>query len=108
KCRLVTMGCKVNQYETQLVKEALVQNGFSEAAPEEPADLCVVNTCTVTAEADSKARQIIRQLARQQPGAQTVVFGCYAARDSDALAGLPGVIAVVADNRELPDVFARF
>jgi len=107
-CRLVTMGCKVNQYETQLVKEALEQNGFREAAPEEPADLCVVNTCTVTAEADSKARQIIRQLARKQPGAHTVVFGCYAARDSEALARLPGVLAVVKDNRELPDVFARF
>jgi threonylcarbamoyladenosine tRNA methylthiotransferase MtaB len=108
KCRLVTMGCKVNQYETQLVKEALEQNGYREAAAEEPADLCVVNTCTVTGEADSKARQIIRQLARQQPGAQTVVFGCYAARDGDTLARLPGVIAVVGDNRELPDVFARF
>jgi threonylcarbamoyladenosine tRNA methylthiotransferase MtaB len=102
------MGCKVNQYETQLVKEALQKSGYREAAPEEPADLCVVNTCTVTAEADSKARQIIRQLARHQPGAQTVVFGCYAARDGDTLARLPGVIAVVKDNRELPDVFARF
>ena len=78
-CRLVTMGCKVNQYETQLVKEALEQHGYREAAREEPADLCVINTCTVTSEADSKARQIIRQLAKQQPGAQTVVFGqCYA------------------------------
>jgi threonylcarbamoyladenosine tRNA methylthiotransferase MtaB len=102
------MGCKVNQYETQLVKEALEQGGFREAAPEEPADLCVVNTCTVTSEADSKARQVIRQLARQQPGAQTVVFGCYAAREPEALARLPGVIAVVGDNRELPDVFQRF
>ncbi len=102
------MGCKVNQYETQLVKEALEQNGYREAAPEEPADLCVVNTCTVTGEADSKARQIIRQLARQQPGAQTVIFGCYAAREPETLARLPGVIAVVGDNRELPDVFERF
>ena len=50
KCRLVTMGCKVNQYETQLVKEALEQSGYREAAPQEPADLCVVNTCTVTGE----------------------------------------------------------
>src|SRR5258708_22278162 len=89
KCRLVTMGCKVNQYETQLVKEALEQSGFREALPDEPADLCVVNTCTVTAEADSKARQIVRQLAKHQPGAQTVVFGCYAAREPEALARLP-------------------
>src|SRR5579872_277519 len=107
-CRLATLGCKVNQYETQLVKEALEQNGIREAAEGEPADLCIVNTCTVTSEADSKARQLIRQLAKQQPGAQTVVFGCYAAREPETLARLPGVVAVVSDNRELPDVFERF
>ena len=107
-CRLVTLGCKVNQYETQLVKEALERSSYREADDGEPADLCVVNTCTVTSEADSKARQIIRQLAKQQPGAQTVVFGCYAAREPETLAQLPGVIAVVGDNRELPDVFQRF
>lgn len=107
-CRLVTLGCKVNQYETQLVKEALERSSYREAADGEPADLCVVNTCTVTSEADSKARQIVRQLAKQQPGAQTVIFGCYAAREPETLAQLPGVIAVVGDNRELPDVFQRF
>ncbi len=107
-CRLVTMGCKVNQYETQLVKEALEQHGYREAAGDEAADLCVINTCTVTGEADSKARGIIRQLARQNPGTRTVVFGCYAARDSKALEELPGVVAVVPDNRELPDVLQRF
>lgn len=107
-CRLVTLGCKVNQYETQLVKEALEQHGYREAAAEEPAELCIVNTCTVTGEADSKARQVIRQLARQNPDAQTVVFGCYAARDRPTLEKLPGVFAVVPDNRELPDVLQRF
>src|SRR5262249_10748418 len=107
-CRLVTMGCKVNQYETQLVREALERSGYRTANADEPADLCVVNTCTVTSEADSKARQIVRQLARQQPGAQTVVCGCSAAREPDALARLPGVIAFVGDNRELPDVLERF
>lgn len=107
-CRLVTLGCKVNQYETQLVKEALERNGYREAADDEAADLCVVNTCTVTSEADSKARQVVRQLAKRQPGAQTIVFGCYAAREPETLARLPGVIAVVEDTHELPDVFQRF
>jgi threonylcarbamoyladenosine tRNA methylthiotransferase MtaB len=107
-CRLVTLGCKVNQYETQLVKEALQRHGYREAAADEPAALCVVNTCTVTGEADSKARQSIRQLAKRNPGAQTVVFGCYAAREPETLEKLPGVVAVVPDNRELPDVFQRF
>lgn len=102
------MGCKVNQYETQLVKEALQRNGFREALGEEAADLCVVNTCTVTGEADSKARQIIRQLAKHNPGTQTVIFGCYATREPAALEKLPGVFAVVPDSRELPDVLQRF
>ncbi|HTI51263.1 MAG TPA: tRNA (N(6)-L-threonylcarbamoyladenosine(37)-C(2))-methylthiotransferase MtaB, partial [Planctomycetaceae bacterium] len=107
-CRLVTLGCKVNQYETQLVKEALERRGYREAGADEAAQLCVVNTCTVTGEADSKARQVIRQLAKHNPGTQTVVFGCYAAREPETLAQLPGVIAVVPDNRELPDVMQRF
>lgn len=106
-CRLVTLGCKVNQYETQLVKEALLQNGFREAQEEESADLCVVNTCTVTGEADSKGRQLIRQLARKNPGTRTVVMGCYATREPEVLAKLPGVFEVVEDKRELPDVFDR-
>ncbi|MHC4877192.1 MAG: tRNA (N(6)-L-threonylcarbamoyladenosine(37)-C(2))-methylthiotransferase MtaB [Planctomycetota bacterium] len=106
-CRLVTLGCKVNQYETQLVKETLLQNGFREAAEDEAADLCVVNTCTVTGEADSKGRQLIRQLARKNPGTRTIVMGCYATRDPKAVADLPGVFEIVRDKRELPDVFDR-
>ncbi len=106
-CRLVTLGCKVNQYETQLVKEALEQNGFREASEDEPADLCVVNTCTVTAEADAKGRQLIRQLAQRNPGTQTLVMGCFATRDPAAVCDLPSVFEVVTDKRELPDVLQR-
>jgi len=106
-CRLVTLGCKVNQYETQLVKEALEQNGFREAEEHETADLCVVNTCTVTGEGDSKSRKIIRQLARKNPGTRTIVMGCYATRDPEVIRGLPNVFEVVRDKRELPDVLAR-
>jgi threonylcarbamoyladenosine tRNA methylthiotransferase MtaB len=107
-CRLVTLGCKVNQYETQLVREALLQSGYREAAEGESAELCVVNTCTVTNTGDSKSRQVIRQLARQNPGARTIVMGCYATRDPAVVAGLPNVIEVVTDKRELPDVLSRF
>ena len=106
-CRLVTLGCKVNQYETQLVKEALLQNGYREAGEDEPADLCVVNTCTVTATGDSKGRQVIRQLARKNPGTRTLVMGCYATRDPRTVSELPGVFEVVTDKRELPDVLQR-
>ncbi|MDA0283641.1 MAG: tRNA (N(6)-L-threonylcarbamoyladenosine(37)-C(2))-methylthiotransferase MtaB [Planctomycetota bacterium] len=106
-CRLVTLGCKVNQYETQLVKESLLSSGFREAAEDEAADLCFVNTCTVTGEADSKGRQLIRQLAKKNPGTRTIVMGCYATRDPEVLRDLPGVFEVVSDKRELPDVLNR-
>ena len=105
--RLVTLGCKVNQYETQLVKEALVQNGFREVDETETADLCVVNTCTVTGDGDYKSRKIIRALARENPGTRTIVMGCYATRDPQAVQELPGVFEVVTDKRELPDVLSR-
>jgi threonylcarbamoyladenosine tRNA methylthiotransferase MtaB len=107
-CRLVTLGCKVNQYETQLVREALLQSGYREAKDHESADLCVVNTCTVTNSGDSKSRQVIRQLSRQNPGTKTIVMGCYATRDPRAVSELPNVIEVVTDKRELPDVLTRF
>jgi len=106
-CRLVTLGCKVNQYETQLVKEALERNGYREAHDGEPADLCVVNTCTVTTNGDSRSRQVIRQLAKHNPGTQTLVMGCYATRAPDEVRRLPGVFEVVTDKRELPDILAR-
>ncbi|REJ82069.1 MAG: tRNA (N(6)-L-threonylcarbamoyladenosine(37)-C(2))-methylthiotransferase MtaB [Planctomycetota bacterium] len=106
-CRLVTLGCKVNQYETQLVKEALEQSGFREAAGDEAADLCVVNTCTVTSEGDAKSRKVIRQLSRENAGTRTIVMGCYATRDPEAVARLPGVFEVITDKREMPDVLSR-
>ena len=71
-CRLVTLGCKVNQYESQYVKELLEANGYRETAPDEAADLCIVNTCTVTAEGDAKSRQAIRRLAQSRPAAGIV------------------------------------
>ena len=106
-CRLVTLGCKVNQYETQLVLETLRQNGYREAVAGEAADLCVVNTCTVTNSGDSKSRQVIRQLSRKNPGTRTLVMGCYATRDPAAIAELPSVVEIITDKRELPDVLER-
>ena len=66
--RVATLGCKVNQYETQLVAEALQRAGFREAFEREPADLCFVNTCTVTENADSRGRQVVRQSFTGQIG----------------------------------------
>ncbi len=106
--RTVTLGCKVNQYETELVREGLARAGFRDAVEGESADLCVVNTCTVTAEGDAKSRQTIRQLAKRNPGARIIVMGCYATRAPDEVASLPGVSEVITDKRELPDLLGRF
>src|SRR3954471_6417934 len=107
-CRLVTLGCKVNQYETQYVKETLEASGYREAGPGEAADLCVVNTCTVTAEGDAKSRQWVRRLHQANPGAAIVVMGCYATRDPDAVARLPGVTRVLTDKTRLVEELASF
>ena len=107
-CRLLTLGCKVNQYETQYVKEMLQVNGYVEAAEGRPADLCVVNTCTVTAEADAKGRQLVRRLHHANPGAAIVVMGCYATRDPDAVRRLPGVTHVITDKERLAEELAPF
>ncbi len=107
-CRLVTLGCKVNQYETQYVKETLEINGFREAADGERADLCIVNTCTVTMEGDAKSRTAVRRLHQRNPDAQIVVMGCYATRAPDAVAKLPGVTRVVTDKAKLADELRDF
>jgi len=106
--RTVTLGCKVNQYETELLREGLGRAGFRDAADGEAADLCVVNTCTVTAEGDAKSRQTIRQLAKRNPGTRIIVMGCYATRAPDEVAALPGVSEVITDKRELPDLLGRY
>jgi threonylcarbamoyladenosine tRNA methylthiotransferase MtaB len=106
--RLLTLGCKVNQYETQYVKEMLELNGYVEAPDGQPADLCVVNTCTVTAEGDAKSRQTVRRLHEHNPNAAVVVMGCYAARDPDTVRRLPGVTKVVTDKERLLEEFAPF
>ena len=108
KLKTYTLGCKVNQYETEFVREGLLGMGYQDAGEGEPADLCVVNTCTVTAEGDSKSRQVIRRMARENPASKIVVMGCYATRAPEEVATLPNVTEVVTDKRELPDLLGRF
>jgi len=101
--RIVTFGCKVNQFESAGMAEALVGLGFEWSPSETAPDVIVVNTCTVTSRADQQARQTVRRLAREHPGAQLWVTGCYAQRAPEELAALPGV-AKVLGNREKADL----
>lgn len=77
KVKFLTLGCKVNQYESQAMLEALERQGFTPAGDGEQADVLVVNSCTVTAQSDQKARQSLRRLKRQNPAAVTVLTGCW-------------------------------
>jgi len=106
--KTVTLGCKVNQYETQYAREGFKRLGYREAVNGEAADLILVNSCTVTAESEAKSRKIIRRLARKNPRAEIIVMGCYATRAADDVASLPGVVQVIKDKRELPDLLARW
>lgn len=108
RIKVATLGCKVNQYETELVRQGLQRAGYNDCGENESADLCIVNTCTVTNEGDAKSRQVVRRMHRDNPDAKIVVMGCYATRAPDEVAKLPGVVEVVEDKRELPDLMSRF
>src|SRR5579871_5004295 len=73
-----TLGCKVNQYETQRILDDFEERGFTIAEFTAPADVYVINTCSVTQAAERKSRQMVRRLARQNPNAVVVMTGCYA------------------------------
>jgi threonylcarbamoyladenosine tRNA methylthiotransferase MtaB len=106
--KTLTLGCKVNQYETEYLCQGLGRLGYREVEDGAAAELCIVNTCTVTAEAEAKSRKAIRRLHRRYPAAEIIVMGCYATRAPEEAAALPGVVEVVTDKRQLPALLARF
>ncbi|MFQ5863003.1 MAG: tRNA (N(6)-L-threonylcarbamoyladenosine(37)-C(2))-methylthiotransferase MtaB [Candidatus Brocadiales bacterium] len=95
-CAFITLGCKVNQYDTQVLREVFLgRKGYREVSPGSPADLYVVNTCAVTSTSEMKSRQEIRKVVRLKPDAEVVVTGCYVKADSEALERIDGVDRVV-------------
>ncbi|HET9251592.1 MAG TPA: tRNA (N(6)-L-threonylcarbamoyladenosine(37)-C(2))-methylthiotransferase MtaB [Candidatus Eisenbacteria bacterium] len=90
-----TLGCRLNQHDTAADRARVEAAGMRTVGEREPADVVVVNTCTVTRRADQEARQLVRRIARQSPWARIVVTGCYAQRAPEEIAALPGVAAVV-------------
>ena len=94
KAAFYTLGCKVNQYETETIREQFRQAGYETVPEDEPADVYVINTCTVTNLADRKSRQYIRKAHKQNPDAVIAVTGCYAQMDSDAVSEIEGVSVV--------------
>lgn len=106
KFKIVTLGCRTNQYESQAYHDQLQAMGYSLAKEQENADICIVNTCTVTESADSSSRHEIRQLARQNPGTKLIVTGCFAERQPDAIRGIDGVTHVVP-NKDKENLLAK-
>jgi threonylcarbamoyladenosine tRNA methylthiotransferase MtaB len=108
KVALVALGCRVSRADLDALAAAL-PDGFGVARAGERADYVVVNTCTVTADADRVARQTLRRAAREHPGARIVAAGCYAALSPGVLEALPGVEAVIGarDGAAVVDVLAR-
>lgn len=98
KFKIVTLGCRTNQYESQAYHDQLKSLGYVEADGTESADLCIVNTCTVTESADKTSRHEIRQLAKNHPEAKLVITGCFADRQPEAILGIEGVTHVIANK----------
>jgi len=103
---LATLGCRLNQVESQEIGALLEGRGFRVVEPGADAQVYVINTCTVTGRADFSDRQLIRRIARENPEAYLVVTGCYAQTDPNAAAAIAGVDLVVGNQEKyhLPDL----
>lgn len=98
KFKVTTLGCRTNQYESQAYQDQLSALGFSQAGEEEQADICIVNTCTVTESADSTSRHAIRKLARENPNAKIVITGCFAEQEPETVRRIEGVTHVIPNK----------
>ena len=96
-----TLGCKLNFAETSTIGRSLLQQGIRTARQGEQAQICVINTCSVTEQADRKCRSMIRRAHREHPGALVVVTGCYAQLDPEEVAAIEGVSLVLGAEQKL-------
>ncbi|HVI39423.1 MAG TPA: MiaB/RimO family radical SAM methylthiotransferase, partial [Anaerovoracaceae bacterium] len=105
-----TLGCKVNQYETQALKEKFLQRGYELVGEDDFADVYVINTCTVTGLSDRKSRQFIRRVKKINPDSITAVIGCYAQVNPDEAKNIEGVNIVAGTNEKnkLPDYIEEY
>lgn len=108
--RTLTLGCKLNFAEAASLQDKLCMRGAVEAEKGQPADIVVVNTCSVTGEADQKCRQGIRRLIRQNPGACVVVMGCYAQLKPEEVRAISGVTFVVSqqDKGRVAEIISEY
>ena len=98
---IATLGCKVNQYESEAIAEALEGKGFEIRPHTEKCDAYIINTCTVTAESDRKARQLIRRMISKNPEAYILVTGCYAQTSAEDIAAIDGVDYICGSSNKM-------
>lgn len=105
-----TLGCKVNQYETEAMREQFLNSGLTEAPWSAAADCYLINTCTVTEKADRESRYLIRRARRLNPDAKIIVTGCYAELDSDEIKKIDPKVQIVKNSKkpEISSGIARF
>ena len=105
-----TFGCKVNQYETEILRQQFEQNGFICVNRISDADVCVVNSCTVTAQSDLKLRQLLHKIRRENPGSIIALCGCYPQAFADVSNIIPEADIIVGSGNKtrLPSLVKRF
>ena len=101
KAAYYTLGCKLNFAETSTLGKMLAEQGVRKVRPGERADICLINTCSVTELADKKCRQAIRRIGKEHPGAFIVVTGCYAQLKPEEVAHIDGVDLVIGAEHKL-------
>ena len=110
KVAFCTLGCKVNQYESQSMEQALIKRGFECVGASEEADVYIVNSCTVTAESDRKTRQNVRHLRKLHPDAVIVLTGCMpqAFPEDARLLTQADIVTGNRSNKQIPDMIDEF
>ena len=105
-----TLGCKVNQYESEALRERMIERGFTSAAEGKPAFVSIINTCSVTNISDRKSRQLIRKARKRNPDGIVAVIGCYAQINPNQLESMEEVDIILEsrDKSRLPDIICDF
>ncbi len=101
RAAITTLGCKVNTFESAVIAQRLAADDWELVDARQDADLYIINSCTVTAEADRQTRQTVRRVLRQNPSARVVLTGCYAQNEPEYCAEIPGVSLVIGNDHKL-------
>ena len=109
KVAFYTLGCKVNQYETEIIKKDFLENGYNEVEFEDRADVYVINTCTVTSIADKKNKKMLRRAKKINPDSVVIATGCYAQTNVEDLKEIKEVDYIIGNvkKEEVYKIFSK-